>query len=156
MAVMSTGQARMAWVDGIERVALRRLLWVGPMAVGAATVANEAARRLLLALVPGVPSDFVALEASAVAMMTVIFTIAAVAVFAAVAKLSIQPIRAYQIVSAVALVLSLFPDVMLLNDPTATVCAVGALMTLHAVAAAAVVWPLCTLTREARSWPVRH
>ena len=81
--------------------------------------------------------------------MTVLFTTAAVAVFAAVAKLSIQPIRTYQIVAAVALVLSVFPDLMLLNEPSATVGGVVSLMVLHAVAAAAVVWPLCSLTREA-------
>jgi hypothetical protein len=72
-----------------------------------------------------------------------------VSVFAAVARLSIQPIRTYQIVAAVALALSMFPDLMLLPDPTATVGGVVALMILHVVAAAAIVWPLSTLTREA-------
>jgi hypothetical protein len=38
----------------IERVALRRLLWVGPLAVAAATIANEVARRIVVAAVPGV------------------------------------------------------------------------------------------------------
>jgi hypothetical protein len=143
---MSTSRAPTAWVDGSERVALRRLVWVGPLAVAAATLADEAARRLLVAVVPGITPGFVALEAGAVALMTVLFTTAAVAVFAAVAKLSIQPIRTYQIVAAVALVLSLFPDLMLLNEPSATVGGVVSLMVLHAVAAAAVVWPLCSLT----------
>jgi hypothetical protein len=72
-----------------------------------------------------------------------------VAVFAAVAKLSIQPIRTYQIVAAVALALSMFPDLMLLNEPGTTGGDVVALMILHVVAAVAVVWPLCALTREA-------
>ena len=54
MAVMSTSRAPAAWAGGSERVALRRLVWVGPLAVAAA-LADEAARRLLLALVPGIP-----------------------------------------------------------------------------------------------------
>jgi hypothetical protein len=43
------------------------------------------------------------------------------------------------------------PDLMLLPDPTATVGGVVALMILPVVAAAAIVWPLRTLTREASS-----
>jgi hypothetical protein len=146
MAALSTGAT---WTDGFERVALRRLLWVGPLAVAAAAAANEVARRIVLAVVPGVNPEFIALDPAAVAMMTVLFTIAAVGVFAAVAKLSIQPIRTYQIVSTVALVLSMIPDLMLLNEPSTTGGDVVSLMILHVVAAVAVVWPLCTLTREA-------
>src|SRR5438093_12321200 len=134
---------------GEERVALRRLAWVAPLAVVGATLANEVARRLLLAILPPINPDFVALEAQSVAMMTVVCSLAAVAVFAAVARLSIQPIRTYQIVAAVALVMSLLPDLMLLQDPTATGGAVVTLMLLHGVAAAAVVWPLSTLTQTA-------
>jgi hypothetical protein len=146
MAAVSIDGAR---YGQFERVALRRLAWVGPLAVAAATAANEVSRRLLLAVVPGVAPDYIALDASAVAMMTVLFTAAAVGVFAAVAKLSVQPIRTYQIVAVVALVLSMFPDLMLLNEPGTTAGDVGSLMILHVVAAVAVVWPLCTLTREA-------
>jgi hypothetical protein len=141
-------QARTAgYYYGEGRVALRRLGWVGPLAVAAATAANEAARQLLVAALPINP-DFLPMQAEGVAMMTVIFTIAAVAVFAAVARLSAQPIRTYQIVSVVALVMSLLPDLMLFSEPTATAGGVVALMVLHAVAAAAVVWPLSTLTVE--------
>ena len=46
------------------------------------------------------------------------------------------------------LVVSFFPDLMLLQDPTATPEAVMSLMILHCVAAVAVVWPLSTLARE--------
>ena len=132
---------------GTERVALRRLAWVAPLAVLGATLANEVARRLLLGILPPINPDFVALEAQSVAFMTVVCGVAAVAVFAAVARLSLQPIRTYQIVAVVALVMSLLPDLMLLQDPTATAGAVITLMLLHVVAAAAIVWPLSTLTR---------
>ena len=133
---------------GEERVALRKLIWVGPLAVVAAAAANEIARRALVAALPISP-DFLPMQAEGVAMMTVLFTVAAVLVFAATARLTIQPIRTYQIVAVVALVVSFFPDLMLFEDPTATTAGVIALMALHAVAAAAVVWPLSTLTREA-------
>src|SRR5438477_9608787 len=122
---------------GVERVALRRLAWVAPLALLGATFANEVARRLLLAILPPINPDFVALEAQSVALMTVVCGVAAVAVFAAVVRLSLQPIRTYQIVAVVALGMSLLPDLMLLQDPTATPGAVITLMLLHAVAAVA-------------------
>jgi Family of unknown function (DUF6069) len=152
MAVLSVGEARARYAAaGAERVALRRLAWVGPLAVAAATAASEVARRLLLATLQPIGPDFLPMQAEGVALMTVAFAIAAVAVFAAVARLSIQPIRTYQIVAAVALALSMLPDLMLLQDPTATAGGVVALMILHVVAAAAIVWPLSTLTRAASS-----
>jgi hypothetical protein len=150
MALLSVGEARTRYAAaGAERVPLRRLAWVGPLAVAAATAANEIARRLLLATLQPISPDFLPMQAEGVAIMTVAFAIAAVAVFAAVARLSIQPIRTYQIVAAVALALSMFPDLMLLPDPTATASGVVALMILHVVAAASIVWPLSALTREA-------
>ena len=148
MAVMSSSVARNEWISGVERVALRRLAWVGPLSVAAATAANEVARRAVIAAVPGADPTYIALDASAVAMMTIIFTACAVAVFAAIGKLSIQPIRTYQIVAVVALVLSLIPDLMLMNEPGTTGGDVIALMILHVVAAAVVSYPLCTLTRR--------
>jgi len=89
------------------------------------------------------------MQADGIAMMTALFTLAAVGVFAAIVRLSIQPIRTFQIVAVVALVLSWFPDLMLPPDPTATVEGVVALIVPHAVAAVAVVWPLSMLTVEA-------
>jgi hypothetical protein len=136
---------RTAETYGEGRVALRRLAWVGPLAVAAATAANEVARQLLVATLPVNPA-FLPMQAEGVAMLTVLFSIAAVAVFAAVVRLSAQPIRTYQIVSVVALVMSMLPDFMLFADPTATTGGVIALMILHAVAAVAIVWPLSTLT----------
>src|SRR5205809_1497130 len=107
MAVLSVGEARARYSAGAERVALRRVAWVGPLAVAAATAANEIARRLLLATLQPISPDFLPMQAEGVAIMTVAFAIAAVAVFAAVARLSIQPIRTYQIVATVALALSM-------------------------------------------------
>src|SRR5918911_1088655 len=125
MAVVTAGyagsRAYAREAQGIERVALKKLLWVGPLGVALA----------------------------AVAMMTVLFTVAAVAVFAAIAKLSIQPIRTYQIVAVVSLALSVFPDLMLLNEPETTGGDVVALIILHVVAAVAVSVPLCTYARKA-------
>jgi hypothetical protein len=43
----------------------------------------------------------------------------------------------------------MLPDPTLLNEPSTTVADVVSLMILHVVAAVAVVWPLCALTREA-------
>jgi hypothetical protein len=154
MAIVSTEYARSrsserTTADGSERVALKRLLWAGPLGVALAAAANEVARRAAIALVTGASADYLALDASAVLMMTVLFTVAAVGVFAAIARLSIQPIRTYQIVAVVALALSVLPDLMLLNEPGTTGGDVVALIVLHAVAALAVSYTLCRYARAA-------
>lgn len=131
-----------------ERVAMRRLLWAGPAAVMAAVAATLAAWAVAVAILPPIDPAFIELQAGSVALFTSVLCTAAVAVFALVARFSRQPLQTFRVVAAVALALSWLPDLLILSEPAATTAGVAALMLLHVVAAAAVVWTLSTLTRE--------
>lgn len=74
-----------------ERVSLARLLWVGPLTIVAAVVANVA---FVAAANPlfGVAPDFPALAKEAVAAFTAVGVLLAVVVFALVARFAQRPI----------------------------------------------------------------
>ena len=91
------------------------------------------------------------LTAGAIALFTAVGVLAAVVVFALVARFSQRPIRRYRQIALVALLLSLIPDLAMPFLPSPV--PVGArevvlLMATHVVAAAVAVWMLTTLTRE--------
>ena len=132
-----------------ERVAMRRILWAGPLAVVMATAATLAALAALLAVLPSVNPEFLALAPQSVAIMTVPLCACAIPVFALIARFAQRPLRTFRIVAAGALLLSFVPDLWLLSQPGSTVPTVGALMVLHVVAAVATVWTLTGLTRAA-------
>jgi hypothetical protein len=132
-----------------ERVAMRRLLWVGPMAVMVAVAATLVARAMAVAVLPPINPAFVELQAGSVAFVTSVLCAAAVGVFALVALFSKRPLQTFKVVAGIALLLSLVPDLLILPEPGATVGGVIALMLLHVVAAVAVVWTLNTLSRDA-------
>jgi hypothetical protein len=90
------------------------------------------------------------MQPQSVAIVTSFLCAIAVALFTLVAFVSKRrPLLTFAIVSAVALVLSWIPDLMIFSEPAATPAGVVALMVLHAVAAVAVVYPLMALTRDA-------
>jgi hypothetical protein len=133
-----------------ERVSMRRLLWVGPLAIVAAVAANL----LFVAIanpLTGVSPDFPALTFEAIAVFTVWGVLAAVIVFALVARFSRRPIWLYRRIALVALLLSLIPDLAMPFMPSPV--PVGArevvlLMLTHVIAYAVCVPLLTTLTRE--------
>jgi len=131
-----------------ERVAMRRLLWAGPVAVAMAVAATLVARAVAVAVLPPFDPLFVAMQAASVAIVASVLCAMAVPVFALVAWRSRRPLHTFRIVAAVALVLSWVPDLLLLPQPGTTVVGVVALMILHVVAAAALVWTLSTLSLE--------
>ncbi len=131
-----------------ERVSLGRLRWVGPLAVVAAVGAN-----VLFALIAnplfGVSPEYPPLTLGAIAMFTAVFVLAAVGVFALVARFARRPIRLYWRIAVAALVLSFIPDVALaFTDSTTGAREAVLLMLTHVVAAAVCVPVLTTLTRE--------
>lgn len=136
-----------------ERVSLSRLLWVGPLTIAAAVVANVA---FVAAAVPlfGVAPDFPALAKEAVAAFTAVGVLLAVVVFALVARFAQRPISLYRRIAIVALVLSFIPDVALLVVPGPVpvgVREVLLLMTTHVIAAALAIWLLTSLSRVDRA-----
>jgi hypothetical protein len=132
-----------------ERVAYKRLWWVGLLVIIAATVANGLIRQAALALID-VDPGFNPLQSPSFVPLTIIGTGAGVLVYALLGRLSRRPVTTFRIVAAVAFVLSLLPDLGLLAGPMpgATPVTIGVLMLMHAVAAAITVGLLTTLAAE--------
>jgi hypothetical protein len=132
-----------------ERVSLRRLLWVAPLAIAAAVAANFVVRTIALAVLD-VPPAFIQLTTPAFLPLTVIGVLGAVIAFAIVGRLSRSPVRTFTIVATVVLVLSFIPDIGLLvsGAPGTTLPGVLALMVMHVVAAVLAVGILTRLVVE--------
>ncbi len=126
-----------------ERVSLKRLLWAGPLAIVAAVIANWLVRTLALAVLD-IPAEFQQLQTPAFLPFTVIGLLGAIITFAIIGRVSRRPVRTFQIVAAVVLVLSFLPDIGLLatGAPGATLPGILVLMLMHVVAAGIVVWVL--------------
>ncbi len=132
-----------------ERVAFGRLLWAGPLAAFAAAVANAVV--YFVAYVLGaIPRDVVVegfgpITLEPVVFASVIGAVAAAVVFAIVALLARRrPIRTFNVVAAVALVLSFYTPFTVAGAPVAMV---ATLLLMHVVAAMVIVGVLTTLAR---------
>ncbi len=132
-----------------ERVSLKRLLWVGPLAIVAALAANFIVRAIALAVLD-IPADFMPLQTPAFIPFTVVGLLGAILVFAIIGRVARRPVRTFVIVAAVVLVLSFLPDIGLLASgaPGATLPGILVLMLLHVVAAVIVVALLVRLAVE--------
>ena len=146
--------------DAGSPVELRRLYWVGPLTVVAATLGVLVVRVIGVAIVRPSPA-FPHLAWLPPTVFTVFLVICAVLVFALVVRFSKRPYRMYFIISVIVLVLSFLPDaaepvfalVPGANWPNAIL-----LMILHVVAWAITVGMLFRLTRSrsaARGEPQR-
>ena len=126
-----------------ERVSLKRLLWAGPLAIVLALIANGILRAIALAVLD-IPADFMQLRSPAFIFLTVVLLLGAIVTFAVIGRLSRRPMRTFQIVAAIVLVLSFLPDIGLLvsGAPGATLPGVLVLMLMHVIAAGIVVWVL--------------
>ena len=133
-----------------ERVSGRRLLWVGPLAIVAAVIANQIVRFLAVSLFDISP-EFMPLQVGPPLVFTIMGVLGAVIVYAAIGRFSRRPIRLFRAIALIVLVLSFLPDIGLLATgmvPGTTPVAVGALAVMHIVAWAITVWMLTTLARE--------
>jgi hypothetical protein len=138
-----------------EKVDFRKIWWVGLLAVLASVVANLLVRAVGLALIDA-PADFVPLQGpGAVILFTSVQVLAAVIVFAIVARFARRPYRTFTLIAWVALFLSFIPDILLLLNPgampmgTPTPGAAALLMSMHVVAFAITLFMLTRLTRAA-------
>ncbi len=129
-----------------ERVDSRRLLWVGPLIVAAAIVANVIFASFATRIFR-IPDDFIALTPGAIAMFTLFGTVGAVIVFAIVARFARRPYSLYRKIAVGVLVASLIPDLALfwMPEPVGAI-EVILLMITHVIAAGVVVWMLERLT----------
>lgn len=135
--------------NSVSTVELRRLFWVGPLTIIAATLGVLIVRLIGVAIVHPSPA-FPHLAWLPPIVFTVFLVICAVLVFALVARFSKRPYRTYFVISVVVLVLSFIPDaaepiyalVPGANWPNAVL-----LMVLHVVAWGITVGMLFRLTR---------
>lgn len=137
-----------------EQVDFRSLLWVGPLAVVAAAVANIIVREIAVAL-GAVPADYELLKWPGVVGSTVLQAGLGVVVFAIIARFARRPIRLFRVVAAVALVLSFaFPLLAgsgAMQVPGATTpngSTVATMLVMHIVAALVSVGLVTTLARK--------
>jgi hypothetical protein len=127
--------------DASSPVQFRRLLWVGPLTVIAAIIGVLIVRVIAVAVLQPDPMPM-SLGWLAPIFLTAVLVTGAVLVFALVARFAKNPIRTYQVIAFLVLLLSLLPDVAYAralmpgaNWPTAI-----ALMVMHVVA-----WAICVL-----------
>lgn len=143
----------MSTAPSSERVAMGRLLWVGPLAVITAVIVNSIVRVIAVPLLH-IPTEFQPLSWGQFIFLTVVGTSLGGVVFAVVARFAKRPIRTFRIIAVVALLLSWLPDFGLLAAgdrapyPGVSPASVGVLMLMHVLAAVVSVGILTTLARE--------
>ena len=126
-------------------IQLRRLLWVGPLAVVASVIGVLLIQIIAVAILKPDPLPM-SLNWGPPIVFTVALVSAAVIVFALVTRFIKNPMRTYQIIALVVLVVSFLPDVGYAGSsmPGASWPVAIALMIMHVVA-----WAICVsiLTR---------
>jgi hypothetical protein len=131
------------------------LWWVGLLAIIASVAANVLVRQIAVATLDISP-DFVELNGNGaiitIISLTALGVLGAVIVFALLARFARRPVLIFKRIAAVALVLSLLADILLLvaSAPGATVASVGVLMSMHVVAWAISVGALLKLAGRGR------
>ena len=128
-------------------IQLKRLLWVGPLTVLASIVGVLIVRVIAAAILhpdPRLPS----MGWVAPIIFTFVLCSGAVLVFALVGRLARNPIRTYQVIAFVFLLISFLPDIGLARSsmPGASWSIAIALMIMHIVAWAITVTMLTKMT----------
>ena len=121
------------------KVQLRRLSWVGPLTILASILGVLVVRVVAVAILQPDPMP-ISLGWIVPAISTLVFVTGAVLVFALVSRFAANPIRTYQIIAFIVLLLSFLPDFFYpqshmrgANWPNAI-----ALMVMHVIA-----WGIC-------------
>ncbi len=96
-----------------ERLATRKLVWVGPLTIVVVALVNLVVRLLAVSFF-GVASSFVYLQAPFVIGSTVVFLVLALLAFVLVGRVSRRPVQIFRIVAGVALFVSFLNPLMLL------------------------------------------
>ena len=96
-----------------ERVATRKLVWVGPLMIVLAVLVNLVVRTLAVSFF-GVASSFLYLQIPVVGITTVVFLLVALLAFVLVGRASRHPVRIFRIVAGVALLVSFLNPLLLL------------------------------------------
>jgi hypothetical protein len=126
---------------------LRRLFWVGPLTV-LASIIGVLVVRILAVLILRPNPEPISLGWMAPTIFTLVLVTGGVLVFGAVARFTKNPIRTYQIIAFVFLLISFLPDIGFARStmPGANWPTAIALMVMHIVAWAITVTMLPRLT----------
>jgi hypothetical protein len=134
-----------------ERFSMRKLLWVGPLTIIVAAIANLLVRAIAVAFF-GVPDGFTYFQAPSVVTSTVIGILLALLAFFLVGRFARHPVQFYRILALVALILSFGSPIMALTGlfPIAGMSApiFWTMIAMHCVAAVVAVGLLTTLGVE--------
>jgi hypothetical protein len=134
-----------------EQVAIRKLIWVGPLTIVCTVVANLILRSIAVTIF-GVPETFQYLQASYIIGSTIFFVLVALLAFVLVNRFARRPIQFYRILAFVVLCISFLSPVMVLVGlfpvPGMTLSIFWTMVVMHSVSAIIVVGLFTTLTRE--------
>lgn len=142
-----------------ERVATRKLVWVGPLTIVIAALVNLVVRLLAVSFF-GVASSFLYLQTPVVISTTVVFLMLALLAFVLVGRISRHPVRIFRIVAAMALVVSFLNPLLLLAGWWLPAVGMNlrifwTMIVMHIVSALIAVSLLTTLAVE-RARPLGH
>ena len=134
-----------------EHVALRKLIWVGPLTIVSTVIVNLIIRSIAVSSF-GVPETFQYVQAPYVIGSTIVFVLVALLVFVLVNRFARRPIQFYRLLAFVVLCISFLSPVMalvgLFPAPGMTLSIFWTMIVMHTVSAIIVVGLLTTLTRE--------
>jgi Family of unknown function (DUF6069) len=142
-----------------ERVAARKLVWVGPLTIVIAVLVNLVVRLLAVSFF-GVASSFLYLQLPVVTITTVVFLMLALLAFVLVGRASRHPARIFWIVAGVALLASFLNPLLLLAGWWLPAVGMNlrifwTMIVMHIVSALIAVGLLTTLAIE-RGRPLGH
>jgi hypothetical protein len=128
-------------IGSSQKIQLRRLLWVGPLTVLASILGVLIVRVVAVGILQPDPIPL-SLGWVIPIISTIVFVIGAVLVFALVSRYAASPIRTYQVIAFVVLILTFVPDVIFVQVHflNSTWPITIALMVMHVV-----VWGICVV-----------
>src|SRR5688500_13506543 len=131
---------------------MRRLLWAGPLTAVIAGIANVLVREVAVAL-GTIPADLMILQEAGVFISSFVQDLLGAVVFALIIKFAKRPVRTFQTVAVVALLLSLTNPIMAANGmmpigATISTATMLSMMVMHIVAGAIAIYLMPKLTTE--------
>lgn len=134
-----------------EHIVLRKLIWVGPLTIVTAAIANLIIRTIAVSIF-GIPETFQYLQVPTVIGGTVVYLILALLAFMLVSRFALRPINFYRWLAFVALIVSFLAPIMALTGempiPGMDINIFWTMIVMHIVSALIVVGLLTTMTRE--------
>ena len=131
-------------------IALRKLVWIGPLAIVSTIIANLIVRTLAIAFF-AVSGTFQYFQAAYIIGSSIIYLLLALIAFALVSRFARRPIRVYRALACTALLISFLIPALALSGlmpiTGMTLPIFWTMIVMHIVSAVIVVTLLTTLTR---------